>query len=270
MSEEPDFEVISTMVRRALEDEEFYNLIKSADEEANRMELEQLLHDEGIKKPTKDEIGSAIDTLAIYEQIRITDLLRERERNQVIANKLSDELLLVMEQIREGFGRVMNMYTVAFYMGVLLVFLGIILSFIYRENILALVFGGMGFGEIAGIMIYKPADKLQNSRGNLAQLQSALFTWINDMSNWNAFLERLDKSTKAGEKPPFAEAEKVSKRSFQNLAYTMKLIQVYCELPEDKYQGRMYKRHKPSQTQRRVSKKGTYKHNVSKIQRPRS
>lgn len=240
MGERQNFEIVTSIVRMAMVDKEVYDLLLRVDEEDSQQKLRKLLGKHGLEHITDKEFGAALNSVATYKKlqldIQLDDLKRERERNRETANNLSNELLGVIRQIMEGFDRVMNMYTVAFYMGVFLVFLGVTISLMFRENLLGVALGGLssglGFVDIAAIMIYKPANELQNSRGNLAQLQAALFTWINDMSNWNAFLERLDQSTSVGGIPSFDELEKVSKLSFENLERAMGLIEKFCELRE--------------------------------------
>jgi len=70
----------------------------------------------------------------------------------------------------------MTMYSIAFYSGVGLIFLSFIATLGFRENIISLFFGGAGVVDIVSFFVFKPAEDLQKSRGNLAQLITAFLT----------------------------------------------------------------------------------------------
>ena len=88
--------------------------------------------------------------------------------------------------------------------------------------------------DVVTAFVFRPAQELQNSRGNLTQLQAAFFNWSNDVRNWSAYLDRLDNSVHPGERPPYEEFERVSLRVQANTAEMMRLVDLYCEMhPQD-------------------------------------
>ena len=135
----------------------------------------------------------------------------------------------VIREIEVGYSRVMMMYTIAFYAGIVLIGLSVFASLWLNNNAAALIFGGLGMADIISTFIFRPAQELQNSRSNLTQLQAAFFSWMNDVRNWNTYLDKLDASTRPGKRPPFEEFERVSLRILSNTGEMMKLIDLFCE-----------------------------------------
>jgi hypothetical protein len=183
---------------------------------------------------TDAEIAQAVNeaalALAIYSKMHIRT--REEEHNHIreMSNEFRKGLVNVIHQIETGYDRVMTMYTIAFYVGLGLIGLSVIASLVLKENVSALIFGGLGMADVVTAFVFRPAQELQNSRGNLTQLQAAFFNWANDVRNWTAFLERLDTSVGAGDKPPYADFERVSLRMLSNTAEMMRLVDLYCEM----------------------------------------
>lgn len=66
----------------------------------------------------------------------------------------------------------MRMYIVAFYLGVLLVLVASYVAVVDGISLLSIVFGGLDF---LGFFFTKPAQHLQGSRADLAQLQAAYY-----------------------------------------------------------------------------------------------
>ena len=131
------------------------------------------------------------------------------------------------------------MYTIAFYLGIALIIVSAVASLVMKEHVAALVFGGLGMADMVTAFIFRPAQELQNSRGNLTQLQAAFFNWANDVRNWSTYLERLDNSVRPGEKPPYEGFEKVSLRVQANTAEMMRLVDLYCGMhPQEKAEKR--------------------------------
>ena len=147
-------------------------------------------------------------------------------------SELATRILNVIDEIDKGFRKVMLMYTVAFYIGLGLIVFSFIGTLYFKENIFLLVFGGAGVVDVVAFFIFKPAEDLQRSRGNLAQLVSAFLTWYNDTHNWNQFLAKELMSEKACDINVFQE---VSKRSMANTVTIMTAIElcVASKLPPD-------------------------------------
>ncbi|MBF0555210.1 MAG: hypothetical protein HQK96_11755 [Nitrospirae bacterium] len=157
----------------------------------------------------------------------MSDMAIEENIERLI-NNLRNNLISVLAQIDKGFKHAMRMYIFAFYTGLSLIVISVIGSF-YGKNIF-LVFGGIGFLDIATLFIYKPAENLQISRGNLIQLQVAFHSWLNDLYNWNTYME--DKSKKPDF--PVDDMVKISKVAIQNALEIMKSINVHVEVKNRK------------------------------------
>ena len=216
------------IVHRALRDSAYHDrLITSPD--AIKAELHQDNPDLADHE-LNETLDEALIALDVYSRLRL--FARETEHNQILemSNEFRKGLVKVIHQIEIGYSRVMTMYTIAFYVGIGLIILSVIASLVLKENVSALIFGGLGMADVITAFVFRPAQELQNSRGNLTQLQAAFFNWANDVRNWNAFLERLDTSVQIGQMPPYADFERVSLRMMANTAEMMRLVDLYCEM----------------------------------------
>ena len=143
---------------------------------------------------------------------------------------LQEGLARVVEQIDAGYRRAMTMYTVAFYLGVALVLVSVFAALVLDSERAAAVLGGLGMADILAAMIFRPAQEVQNSRGNLAQLQAAFFSWFNDVFNWNQYLQLIDREASGRNVPPeFERLRKVSEAQMRTVARMMALIEEFCE-----------------------------------------
>lgn len=93
-----------------------------------------------------------------------------------------------IQQMLDGYQRTMLMYTVSFYMGIVLIVAAVIFAFLESEPLLPIVFAGLGTADIIGYFISNPPLKLQQSRADLAQLQAAYFIWYHEFRIWDAYL----------------------------------------------------------------------------------
>lgn len=221
-------EQASRVVERAMRDDLFARQLAEAPEQIRDQLRAEFpgLGDSELNKVLEE----AVAALGIYYKLRTH--AREEEHQQVreMSREFRNGLVDVVRQIEAGYSRVMLMYTVAFYLGIALIGLAVLTSLWLKDNGVALIFGGLGMADVVTAFIFRPAQELQNSRGNLTQLQAAFFNWANDVRNWNAYLERLDISVQRGDKPPFEEFERVSKRVLANTAEMMRLVDLYCEM----------------------------------------
>lgn len=137
--------------------------------------------------------------------------------------ELENRILNVIDEVDKGFRRVMIMYSLAFYAGLGLVIFSVVGTLYFKDNVFPLVFGGVGVADVVAFFIFKPAEELQRSRGNLAQLVSAFLTWYNDTHNWNQVL------AKELVKPDYdiEVFKEVSKRSMVNTITIMSAIELF-------------------------------------------
>ena len=152
-----------------------------------------------------------------------------------LREKLKEGLVAVVKQIEQGYERVMQMYTVAFYIGIIMVLMSVFASLVLRSDTSALTLGELGMADIIASHIDRPAQELQNSRGNLAQLQAAFFNWINDSYNGNRYLRLMDEeATSDKHLPSFNAVCEVSDKMVHNTERMMEMIENYCEISEKK------------------------------------
>ena len=144
-------------------------------------------------------------------------------------------LLGVVRQIDIGYRITMWMYTAAFALGMLMMLAALVGAFIRPGNT-NLYLAGLGAADVITFLIFKPAQDLQASRGNLAQLQAAFFAWINDVHNWNRYLDSLEKES-GKNAPPFDKAKEVSEIMVHNTERMVRLVGEYgkilAKLPAD-------------------------------------
>ena len=135
-----------------------------------------------------------------------------------------------IEQIDSGFRSSMRMYEVAFSLGVALIVAAIVLAFRDGISLFTVGFGGVGVLDFIAFFIARPAQNLQSSRADLAQLQAAFFNWFADTVNWNEYLRHLANN----EKVSFADIKAVSDVLLDNTEKTMSAIQKYCSRSSEK------------------------------------
>jgi hypothetical protein len=135
---------------------------------------------------------------------------------------LQNGLLEVVEQIDRGYRITMWMYTAAFIMGMLMLAASM-LTALLRDVHSAILLGGLGAADVLTFLIFKPAQDLQASRGGLAQLQATFFAWINDIHNWNEYLDVLRDEAGASA-PPFDKCRQISEIQGRSTEQMVRLI----------------------------------------------
>lgn len=183
---------------------------------------------------SESELKGVIDVLKGFTY---SPLLIEQQENFVkIGLELRASVIRVVKQIEEGFKAVMKMYVVAFYVGIILFVLAGLSGLILREDILTTVFGGLGTANFIAYFVNRPPEKLQVSRGNLAQLEMAIATWFSDVHNWNAVFGQVIAEAKT-EEELIQNATKISAAVISNLREAMSAIDAYCEPKEGQSKG---------------------------------
>jgi hypothetical protein len=147
---------------------------------------------------------------------------------ELMAAQLRAGLVRVTEDIGRGFDRVMMMYTVTFYVGIALIVVSVISSFaptVAVDKTFPIAFGTLGIADVVSLFIFQPAEKLQISKGRLAQLQAAYISWINDTYNWNTLWE----AEVAKENPSMEILQSISKAVMDHTEKLIRLIGLYVE-----------------------------------------
>ncbi|MFZ3169960.1 MAG: hypothetical protein WA130_20295 [Candidatus Methanoperedens sp.] len=169
--------------------------------------------------------------------------------------ELQKGLVCVVKQIDKGYERVMTMYTIAFYLGIFMVLVSVFASLALRSDASVLILGGLGMADIIASLVFQPAQSLQNSRSDLAQLQAAFFNWINDVHNWDAYLRLLHEEANSNKHPPaFDNLREVSNMLVHNTERMMKLVENYCEIPlKKKLEKNKKDKNQPAEDQKQAA-----------------
>lgn len=144
-----------------------------------------------------------------------------------MSEELRRRILRVIDEVDRGFKNVMQMYLIAFYMGIVLISAGSLATLYFGENKFLLLFGSIGILDVIAFVVFKPVEDLQRSRGNLAQLVAAFLTWYVDTANWNEVFEGLGKRG-----ADLEEFKKVSRISIVNTVTIMSAIELFVASKE--------------------------------------
>lgn len=139
-----------------------------------------------------------------------------------MSEELRRRILRVIDEVDRGFKNVMQMYLIAFYLGIVLISAGSLATLYSGENKFLFLFGGIGVLDVIAFVVFKPVEDLQRSRGNLAQLVAAFLTWYVDTANWNEVFKGLGEG-----KADLGDFEKVSRISILNTITIMSAIEVF-------------------------------------------
>ena len=214
------------ILKKAADDPEFLaSIVDNPDE---------IVEQYGITDP------SEVATISQLFILLFSGVSRELETAELMAKQSSSThetvitfktgLQKTIEQIDSGFRSSMRMYEVAFSLGVALIVAAIVLAFRDGISLFTVGFGGVGVLDFIAFFIAKPAQNLQSSRADLAQLQAAFFNWFSDTVNWNEYLRHLANN----EKVSFADIKGVSDVLLDNTEKTMSAIQKYCTRGSEK------------------------------------
>ena len=183
-----------------------------------------------LSEPEVNEARDIVAGLSSSDEFsKLYEKLQTNFAEMAIAFRAS--VLRVIGQIEEGYKDVMQMYVVAFYVGIGLFILAGISGLWLHEDVLTFVFGGLGTADILAYFIKGPPERLQVSRGNLAQLEMAFVNWIGDMHNWNEIFTQVLAESKSHVEL-ISNASKISASMLSNVKDTMNAIDQYCEPKE--------------------------------------
>lgn len=189
---------------------------------------DQIIQQNGVTDP--GEINNLKRLLALLiSGVRQAQQSQEFVQQQLkttseTADSFKTGLRKTIEQIDSGFRSTMLMYKVAFYLGVVLIIVAVYTALVDGITLLSIAFGGMGVLDFLAFFITKPAQNLQTSRADLAQLQAAFFNWFIDTYNWNSYLIHLNNTNQV----EFSKCKEVSDILLANTDKTMSLIEQYC------------------------------------------
>ena len=160
------------------------------------MDPEGTIAKAGITDAQQSEFLKNLVTIAIQRPGQSPHLMEHQEdemkSHYTVLRNLRNGINETIEQMLNGFRTTMTMYTISFYVGILLIIASVVFTFInpnsQNGSLLAITFAGLGTAEIITYFISNPPLKLQNSRADLAQLQAAYFAWYQDLRFWSEYL----------------------------------------------------------------------------------
>ena len=196
-----------------------------------------ILQNKGIKDEKDiEELMKIIQPLTTFfgMDIRLPELqFTEMKEHYQTLSKLRDGLCNTIDQMHEGYKRTMLMYTVSFYLGIALILFSVFLAIFKSEPLLPIVFGGLGIADVISFFIAKPPQDLQNSRADLAQLQTAYFSWYKSHIAWESFIiGKFNRQDMLDDLPDTLNMTTTS--YFENTEKMMKLIQKYAETSSER------------------------------------
>lgn len=217
------------IVRRLRQDEAFAGTFWNLVETEKSDEIIPFLKANGIAAESKD-CQLALDANWILSKLPVPAPAASADGIFDLKLKLQQGLARVVQQIDRGYERAMTMYTVAFYVGIVMILASIYAALFGDSVKSAAVLGGLGMADVLASLIFRPAQDVQNSRGNLAQLQAAFFSWFNDVHNWNEYLAGIGREADARKGTvEFLRLSEVSDVQMRNIERMMSLIEAYCE-----------------------------------------
>lgn len=144
----------------------------------------------------------------------------QEKQAKKVSDHINDSLIETLNQITKGFKIVMIMYTIAFYFGILLIIIAVLPIFFNISNeTYSAIFGGLGIIDLTAFLVFKPAEDLQYSRGNLARIMTAFTTWINDLKQWIKYIDN-----KANDVDPKISLDEMIKISELNIKNVLKIL----------------------------------------------
>ena len=180
---------------------------------------------------TVEDIDAAVEQyLAKQASSRAGQVKSDGEQFRKLQQGLQDGLLEVVRQIDRGYRITMWMYTIAFAVGITMLLTSTVTAFMHDVQRTA-VLGGLGAADVIAFLIFKPAQELQSSRGSLAQLQAAFFAWINDIHNWNDYLDQLEQQARPAP-PAFDKVRAISEIQSHTTEQMVRLISNFTKASE--------------------------------------
>jgi hypothetical protein len=177
-----------------------------------------------------DNDKDVMEACVILLGINKIELERFEQRAAKVGEAFRDSLVNDVTGLKKGYDRVMTMYTIAFYIGVVLIGVSVISAFLpptMKDINITTLFAGIGAADLIGSLIFRPASELQKSRANSILLNATYFTWVNDLSIWNSYLRSLPEYN-------FTNIQTVSKMVMDNLQRCMHLVAKFPQWSPEK------------------------------------
>lgn len=148
------------------------------------------------------------------------DMMKNQQEMADLNNSFRDAMAATNRQTTQGFRHTMFMYSVSFYLGVVLIIAALIFAVVTRSPLFSILFGSLGSLNLLTFFIAKPPQRLQESRSEQAKLNAVFYSWFLDLTNWNGYF--LQYSSKGIE----VDINKVTQVSAAQIDNTIRLMEV--------------------------------------------
>jgi hypothetical protein len=198
-------------------------LTKNGIEEANKILKKAKI------QASEDEIHEAANIL--YNIRKLKEHYSSQETGeQKVKDAFLNGIVEDVYDIKKGYEKVMTMCLVTFYTGIFLIGAAVYSALVLREDILTLILGGIGGAGMLSSLIFRPAQEIQNSRGNMVKVKTAYLGWVNDLNNWNGYvLSRLKETGTIS----ISELKECSEMMTKNLGYIMNILGPFAQGQND-------------------------------------
>jgi|AZII01.1.fsa_nt_gi hypothetical protein len=161
--------------------------------------------------------------MSLYDKLQshfLDETKKSVSRTYNTAEVFKSGLEKTVVQINRGFQLTMYMYLMVFIIGVIFLGISAYMAISTEKEFISTIFGGMGMLGVLSFFFSNTPIELQRSRGELAQLQAALFNWYVDITNWNSYLLK-------NQDIPLSGFKEISREQMATTEKTVKLISQY-------------------------------------------
>lgn len=155
----------------------------------------------------------------LNESVKVWTLLSLAQKQR--AEKRINQSINAMKR---AYNLMLIMHNVMFYLGVALIFIGIISAFGGKE-IAGIVLGGIGLANLMIFLIKEPIEGIHESIGNLMQIRSAYNSYFAQLEQWQLYYDSQH------DEEHLEKKREIAKLIHQYTEATLVLIQDYCITP---------------------------------------
>jgi hypothetical protein len=141
-----------------------------------------------------------------------------------LIDKLKNSLIENATGTLSAYNNVISMYTIAFILGIALIITAIVFGAM-NKTVLAIAFGTIGLIDIVAYFVKLPANKIQESRSNLSQLQMVLLVCMKELVNNDVMNAKVINT----ENPDITKYTALTNTSINTTASLLKLIEEMAE-----------------------------------------
>lgn len=198
----------------AAEDVAFIQEIVMVTRENNRQL--QLYFDEANKPVLEKRISNAL----IMEE----EAGKSGKKTMELVAELKESLISNATGTLTAYNRVILFYSIAFFLGIAMMVAAVVFGAM-GKTVLAVAFGTIGLIDIVTYFVKLPANKIQESRSNLSQLQVVLLVWLKNLINNEVLSGKLINSTS----PSIKDYKDLADINIENTGKLLNMIESMAE-----------------------------------------